>query len=234
MMILMQNWARIMSWDNKGAMCTLPWIFARNTGLVPRWHISLMALLMYHGCSCHLYWVCVLLLPSILCTILSTRLSSSVIHGVMYLSIECWQFLTWIQVCSTAIPDFGASYPFGQFVNVNVHAECTASFFVLNIRMMMVTTKSLRIPYDQYSFQVVFSQQKVFWTMPCQLPGSFQLTNSRNMLPYLWVQWHFIWQFWSGCSFNHSIHVDCGIHTIFPGMIAAMHDVCSHHSLCFH
>ncbi len=52
--------------------------------------------------------------------------------------------------------------------------------------------ESLRTPYDRYSLQAVFSQQKVLWTMPCQLPGSFQLILLTHA-PIFWVQWHYIY-----------------------------------------
>ncbi len=55
MTAMMKNWARTLSWDYKGAMCALPWVFAHSLGWSPG-EITLPDGIT--GCAYHLNWVC--------------------------------------------------------------------------------------------------------------------------------------------------------------------------------
>jgi hypothetical protein len=126
----------------------------------------------------------------------------------------------------------------GQFVKVLHHSGwCTDSYVAL--RSCFTSPSSVHKTSWDYPKTDVhcrrYSADKRS-SEPClaNCQAVFSWQEFLKHAPIFWVQWHFIWQFWSGCSFNHSIHVNRGIHTIFPGMIAAAHDVCCHHSPCIH
>ncbi len=183
MMEMMQNWARTLSRDNKGAMCAMLWVFAHTPGWSPGeftlpdsiTHVQWMRLLF----ELSSFWS-----RQARSSIPYTKLSSSVFHGVLYASFEYGQFFTWYQVW--ALLDSGASYPFGPFVKVLHHSGwCTASYIAL--RSCLSSSSSVhKTPWDypktnvhcwRYAVdkrssepclancQAVFSWQEVSWNM---------------------------------------------------------------------
>ncbi len=129
----MINWARISIMGQQGPHLHIALSFCKPTRVIPWWHLSLTAILMFHGCGCRLNWVSFELLPGHH-SLHQAQLISYLWHIVPII----WMLLaifTCSQGCSSALPDSGASYPFGPIVDV-LHQSgwWTASYsFALNI-----------------------------------------------------------------------------------------------------
>ncbi len=117
--------------------------------------LSLMALLLFHGCTYRLNWVSFALAKQQV----YTKLSSSILHGILYPSIKNGQFFTWYQVW--ALLDSGVSYPFGPFLKVPHHSGwCTASYVAP--RSCFTSSSSVhKTPWDYPKTDVHFRRYSV-------------------------------------------------------------------------
>ncbi len=205
MTAMMKNWARTLSWDYKGAMCTLPWVFAHSLrwspgeitlpdGITPvprmRLPFELSSFCSHQAQSSIPY----------------TKLSSSILHGVLFTSIENGHFFTWYQVW--ALLDCGASYPFGPFVKMLHNSGwCTVSYVAL--RSCFTSSSSVHKTLWDYPKTNVhcrrYSVDKRS-SQPClaNCQAVFRWQEFLKHAPVFRVQWHYIWLFWSGCSFDHT------------------------------
>ncbi len=130
---MMINWGRISVMGQQGPHLHIALSFCKSTGVVPRLHLSLTAILMFYGCDCCLNWVSFVLLPGKY-SLHQAQLISYLLHIVPIIWMLMASF-TCGQVCSSALPDSGASCPFGPILDALHHSGwCTASYsFALNI-----------------------------------------------------------------------------------------------------
>ena len=147
MMEMMKNWARTLTWDNNGTMCTLPWVFCTHTGVVPWWSYSPWQ---HYSCSMdapNIWTELVLLSPSKeFYSLHQTQLISFSWCIVPIDWVPYGHFFTWYQVW--ALLDSGYSYPFGPFVKVLHNSGwCTASYVAL--RSCLSSSSSVhKTPWD--------------------------------------------------------------------------------------
>ena len=119
-------------------------------------------------------WVCFVLSSSQHSVFLtpSSAVHRSFVEYCTYQLKNAIQWITCIPGLCQANSDFGDRYPFGWLVTMIVHSGWVYSFllciqFNTKTFILVLVHKPMRIPYDRYSLQAVFSWLEVSWTMLC-------------------------------------------------------------------
>ncbi len=168
----MMNWARISVMGQQEPHLHIALSFCKPTGVVLQWHLSLMAILIFHVCGCRLNWVSFELSPG------QYSLHQAQLISYLWRIVPViWMLLaifTCGQVCFSALPDSEASYPFGPIVDALHHSgQCTASYsFALNITP---SSSFYKCPWDYPKTDINCRQYSVDKRSPdpCLAPPPF-------------------------------------------------------------